>query len=276
MSIFSKLFESRASTWLNHTIDRIYDSLVGEHIPRGFRSIVVLMRLTGAWPSIDDSPWYKRLAIAYLIFIGILFPLTLFVNVLYATTIEEIMNRLFYVTIIPVEAFKSCIIYWRCDKIRQLFRIHTSLLADHTENSNRVARENNLVHFTLTATYNLVWCVFAYQSVYLQADNAIFPSTSYWPYAFARSRTVFWLVLIYQALNCLCFSVWVGSMQDSFYISLINANCSQVADLKQRLASLGTIDSVGGSDERDLRFYKGLVDCCKRYELCLRYGHFHT
>lgn len=248
--------------------NQIYNNLVKEKIARGFRSYVLVMRVAGFWPTVDDTLWYKLLTFAFYAFLAILFPLSMFFNVFFAHTIEETMDRLFYVSVVVVVTYKSYIIYKHSDNIRELFRIHTNLLPEHTDHNDRVARVNNRVHLSLFSLYFMTWIAFVYQSVYTQDENTILPSTSHLPFEFARRPEVYGSVLGYQVLSSLLLSVCVASMQDTFYLALINANCGQVRELKERLQNLGT-DFVDG-ENRDLRFYRNLIECCKRYRECSR------
>lgn len=256
------------STWLHRLCGRIYDSLVKEDIPRGFRSYVLVMRVAGFWPTAGDLRSYKWHTIAFYVLLGMLFPLSMCVNVIFVNSIDEIMERFFYLSAICIVTYKSCIIYWRCDNIRELFRIHGSLLPEHTQHHDRVAHINKRVHFLLTLLYFMTWIAFVSQSLYTRDKSALLPSTTLLPYEFARRPAIFSSVLGYQILSCFLYSVWVASMEDSFYVALINANCGQVAELKERLMKLGT--EIDGDEDRDLRFYRELLGCCKRYHECLR------
>lgn len=50
---------ARVTSW----VQRLYTAVVTEDIPHGFRSQVLLMRVTGAWPTTDNSFLYKCLTI---------------------------------------------------------------------------------------------------------------------------------------------------------------------------------------------------------------------
>lgn len=75
---------------------------------------------------------------------------------------------------------------------------------------------------------------------------------------------------MYQVVACLIFSVLETGMQDSLYVGLMYTGCGHLDELKRRLANLGTTQFDDG-ENRDFRFYKDLMDCCRRYENCLRF-----
>lgn len=53
--------------------------------------------------------------------------------------------------------------------------------------------------------------------------------------------------------------------QDSLFVAMVNIVCGHVRQLKVRLRHLGEDDGDNS------KFYKDLMDCCKRYEECLRW-----
>lgn len=262
-----KLFE-----WLKCVVARVYTTQVKEDIPPGFRSHVFVFRVSGIWPMADDSPNYKLRTIAFFFFGALLFPLAQSVNIFYVATIQEAMDSSFISFACWSTTLKVIVIYSYRDSIRQILRIHNSLLPKRsTEINNRVISVNIRAHVILTSLCLFTWCLFIIQTACMDEKHAIWPFTVRLPYAFAHHRGVYWIVLVYQTLACLIMGVGHVGVQDSFFLALMYTECGHVAELKQRLAKLGTTPTVDGED-RDLRFYRDLVDCCKRYEDCSRWA----
>lgn len=251
--------------WFHH----VYASQVKEDVPRGYQSHVFVMRVTGVWPTTEDSRWYRWLTIALFMFCGFLFPLSLSVNILFSNSMDEAMEHLFLSLTIWAATFKTVVIYWYRDDIRKLFRIHEALLSGCGRNAienNRIAWMNTFAHAFFTLMYMMGWTAFVTMSI-TKPEDAIYQSTSRLPYDFARNRAVYLTVLLFQALSNTVVVLW-GSMGDSFYIALMNSNCGHVTELKKRLKCLGT--ELTSEQDGDRVFYKGLVECCKRYEDCLK------
>lgn len=272
MAILSKEAKSsRISEWFTRTYDRIYAAVVEENIPRDFQSHVLALRMMGSWPTLDNnSPWYKWLTVTYYSVFGIFISLSQSMNVLYVNSIEEIMHHSFAALSCWVTIFKVAVIYWRHDSIREYFRIHMNLLRDEQRNTaidEEVIRINIRVHAFLQAIYNGWTIVAVCQSIFAQPADQILVSTMNMPYAFAQRPTVYWTGLMCQAVANMGITVW-AAMADSLYIALINTVCGHMEQLKERLRKLGT--EVGEGENRDARFYRELVDCCKCYEQCLR------
>lgn len=241
-------------------------------IPIGFSTHVFVLRITGLWPMPrHDSPWYYRLTIAIFLLTGLIYPVSLTVNIFFANTIEEAMDHVFLSSTVWLTAIKAAVVYWRRDSIHDLFRIHVGLLKSATSNTDTyetVIRNNVRVHLAMATLYHLTSFVFVVQSCFSQREDSLWPSTLHFPYAFAQKRSVYWIVLVYQMICGQSITVWVA-VQDAFFIALIGTVCHHVAQLKQRLRHLGG-GRVDSNNDRDLLFYKGLVECCRHYEACLR------
>lgn len=248
-------------TWFH----RIYASQVKEEIPYGFQSHVLVMRMTGVWPTATDPSWYKWLTAVYFVMVGISLPLLVFSNIFVASTIEEAMDHIFTSLSFWMVAFKSGFIYGHRNSIREMFRTHARLLTG-AEHHVDVARSNIRMHVYFYSLYLLSWCSVLLQALFSTPEERFWRSTANWPYAFARNRIVYITVLVYQATCNMGLIIW-ASMEDSFYIALINTVCSHVTLLKKRLRALDTKDGVA---VRDARFYAELIECCARYEQCLR------
>lgn len=251
-------------------MDTIVATHVKEDIPSGLRSHVFILRVTGVWPMADDSRWYKCLTIAFFVFVGILIPCSVCVNILFSHSFDEALDHLFLSITIWATTFKRSVIYWRRDSLRELFGIHAGLLHDderNASNNDRIASTNFRMHVFFTAMYLCGWITDLVQSFFSKPQEAMYPSTSHWPYDFARKRSVFLVGMMLQALLMLGIIVWTA-VADSLYLALINIAIGHVAQLKERLMALGT--GFAGEGERDTQFYRNLIACCKRYEDCLR------
>lgn len=255
---------SRVTSW----VQRLYTAVVTEDIPHGFRSQVLLMRVTGAWPTTDNSFLYKCLTIAFFSFVGIFFPLSLPMNILFIDfKIDDALQHSFASMPAFAATFKVVVIYWRLDNIRAFFRLHTAMLSrggrrDAAAN-DQVARMNIRIHAVLTLLYVLYALSAVVQNTFAQPADKIIVSTMNLPYDFARSRAVYVSGLMFQIVCSVCACMLVA-LEDSLFIPMINTVCCHLIQLKERLRLLGT------SGAGDVRFYSDLIDCCKRYEDCLR------
>lgn len=248
----------------------MYAAVVKEDVPAGFRTYVFMLRSTGVWRSPNDSVWFKLWSLTYFLTVGILFPFSLFMNVFFADSIQDAMNHFYLPMTQWSTALKVAIIYWRCDNIRDLFRIHAKLVhadSPNTDRHNRIARTNFRIHVLLPSLYLTSCCAFNIQSVFSKPEEGLFPSTALLPYEFAKQRSVYLSVFGYQVLTSFGNVYWTA-MMDSFFIAFINTVCSHVTEMKERLRNLG---AKGTNEiERESLFYAELIDCCKRYNICLR------
>lgn len=211
----------------------------------------------------DDSRWYKWLTFAVFIIVGLLFPLSLFVNIIFATTIEEAVEHTFLTLTGWTIAFKAGILYWRRNVLRDIFRIHTSLLRDTKplDGTNYFERFEKI----LASIHFMSWCVGMIQVAFSRPEDATLPSTSQLPYEFAERHSVYLTVSVWQMLCASGLVAWV-TMEDTLSLALMNITCEHVAQLKRQLRQLG-------SQGDDLLFYVNIKDCCMRYEDCLAFAN---
>lgn len=249
--------------------DNIYAALVNEYVPPGFRSHVFVMRVIGNWPTANDSPWYKLLTIAYFSLVGLVLPLSQFINIFFAQSVSEAMNYLFLSISCLTAAFKAAVLYWQRDRIRDFFRIHTSYVRSGRYNAkrfDRIVRTNLRAHVLFTAMYSFSWFVFLVQAILAEPEKATWSSTSHLPYDFARNQYVYLAGLTYQEVGAVGICIWCG-IEDSFYIASMNMTCGYLIELMEQLKGLGTPLTNGSN--RNALFYKDLVECGQRYEDCL-------
>lgn len=268
MSIIQRIISLQALQWLLNVRDKIYMPDVEEYVPSGLRSHVFMMRVTGIWPvATVNSSAYKWLTIVIFTVIGTIMPLSMFINVLFAHSMQEAMDYTFALTGWATTV-KAGVLYWHGDSIRHIFRIHAKLLrgGQHNANNERIANLNLNTHLSFSVLYFCCLSGLATQTFISLPEHGIFPSTAHFSEDIAKYRMLYWLVLMYQILSGLIIINWTAT-QDTFYIALINIICGHVADLKQRLVDLGKADA----SRKDLPFYEDIVECCKRYENCLRF-----
>lgn len=266
MVIPLKGYKSCAVTWFKRIIGRIYGTQLTEIIPYGFRSQIFVLRLAGLWPTADDSPSYKWLTNAYFFFVGLCYPMSMFVNIFYVGSVEGIMDNLFLVFSGLAIAVKAGNLYWRHDSIREIFRLHVVLLRDasreHTLQHDRIARINDRINMAVTAFYSALITAMIIQLFFSVRQERFFASTTYIPFDGAQRSSVYLFVLVYQVLNSWHNIITVAS-QDSLFLAMIITVCRHVRQLKERLQQLN-------SNGDDSKFYVDLIDSCKRYNSCLR------
>lgn len=266
---FSPLTLSSTSR-VHRLCSRLYAALVTEYVPHGFRSHVFALRVMGLWPLPDDQRWYKWLTITFFLVVGILFPLTQFVNIFYANSMEEILDSLFLTMTHWANIYKAAIIYWHRNSIREVFRTHEILIRDgdrNATNNDRVAWINIYIHIILSILYFNWWVLLVVQIIFSKPFDRMHSSTSRLPYEYLQRSSINLTALMYQIV-CDVGHTFCAGVEDAFYIALMNTTCGHVAELKTRLQNMGR-EFVQG-ENRNAKFYKDLSECCKRYENCLR------
>lgn len=240
--------------------NRLRKKILPEDLPSGVTSQVLVMRATGLWPTADNPRWYRWLTITLFAFAGIVFPLSLLANIIFATTIQAAMDHLFFSLTCWTVTFKAIVIYRQHNAIRENIRIHAELQRS-TVLDDSIARTNLRIHIALFSLYFAGWCAFLAQIFSAPPTERNWLSTTLFPFAFAQRPSVYVAVLVLQALGNLCLTIWVA-IEDSLYIALMNIACGHLTQLKERLMRLNIND--------DTHFYAELIDCCECYGQCLR------
>lgn len=259
--------EMTIKQWFDCFCANIYSAQVNENIPNGYRSQVFVMRVLRFWPMADNPRWYKWQAIACFLFTGVLFPMSVFILVFYSKNMFEAIQHTSIIIIVLTIAVKTIIIYRRRNCLCDIFEIHVRLMSAIGTNvtmHQQVARINYLIHMGFTMMYSVSMAGVVVQIIFGKPEEAILPSTSPLPYAFAQQRSVYLSVLVVQVIWSWC-NIFQVAAADSLFIALINTVCGHVAQLKERLQSLG-------SSGDDIDFYRDLVECCKCYEDCLSFA----
>lgn len=252
--------------------DNIFANQIKEYIPPDMKPQIFVLYVTGFWPPKKKSFLYDMLSFIYFVFIGVVFPLTLFLNIFFAESIDEAMNYLFISITCWNSAFKAAVIYSQRENIRKLFHMHADMLRGGSSESDRhfdqIARTNVNMYKYFQILYCSAWIAKVIQTVLSKPENRVWASTSHMPYKFAQNHTVYISGLLYQITCGLVIVIWTA-VEDTYTIALMTMACGHVTQLKARSKILGTKYPAGV--DRDRYFYMEVIDCCKRYVSCLRF-----
>lgn len=238
---------------------------VEKDIPHDYKSHVFVLRVSGVWPMAEDSCCFKCLTIVFLILVAVIFPLSLPMNILLVDFKIQIAMQYSFAALSALAAtIKIAVIYWRRNDIRAFFRAHTTMSRDgNTAAHNHVVRMNIQIHALFTCLY-ILWDIFAQINSWMAPpEDKTISSTMNLPYDFAQSYTIYVIVLVFQIVSSVLMCVLVA-LADAIFIAKMNTVCGHLMQLKERLRNLG--DNYADDD----RFYRDLIDCCQRYEDCLR------
>lgn len=206
--------------------------------------------------------------IGFFFCVGIFFPALLLVNIFCVDTIQQAINSTFMCGVCWLTTFKASVLYWRNDRIRELFRQHVFLAsAARRDALLDLVYINIRLQMALCAIYTTTYAAAVTQTLLSSPADAILPSTHFWPFKFAQKSTAYYSLLCAQFVTGVAIVPWI-TMSDTSYIAFMNTVVVHISELKERLRNLGK--QVDDGENADLRFYKDLVECCKEYECCIR------
>lgn len=252
--------------------EKIFASVVDEYVPDGMRMFIFELRVLGFWPTPTDSRLYTWTTMALFVLFGFLFPLTMVVNVFFVNSVTEVMDHMFYSVSLYSSTYKLSVTYSNRENIRELFRTHAALsygVGYNDVHDKRTARMNIIIHTVFMCLYIACCIGFLLQTAFSPPEESVFASTLLYPSDFMHRRAMYLSLLLFQCTGNVISTVW-AALNDSFYIALMNMACSHVTDLKYRLNILGA--RYAANVDRNAIYYKDLMDCCKRYEECSRFG----
>lgn len=252
-----------------------------EYIPPDIKPTIFIFRHTGIWPPMPKTHLYNLSTVMWLLLIGIPFPLTIFVNLYYATTIQQIVDHFLISTTAMFCTLKAINIYWQQRNVRKVFELHATMLNksnnkfDDVDEFNRIKRYNRLILRFFVFLYLTTWCTVVLQVIFGKPEKRMWPSTYNLPHETLKEPKLYLIVLIYQGLSNLILTLWCG-LVDTFPVILILMLGGHIDRLCQRLRQLGKDFHDDVDDEETKlspndRYYRDLKECIEYYELCTRY-----
>lgn len=266
-----------------------------EYIPLDLKPGIILFRRTGIWPPVQKSHLYKWSSLMWLLLVVIPFPLTLFVNLFYATsTVQEIVDHFLLSTTALNCTYKVIYMYLQQTNIRNVFELHDTMLKksnnkfDDADEFNRVKRYNQLIFKYFEWFYFSCGFAIVLQVAFAKPEKRVWPSTYNLPSEMLKGPELYLIGLIYQGFCNMMIILW-GVPLDTFPVILMCMLSGHVDRLCTRLRQLGIEfhdeddDSDDNVEEAKLspndRYYRDLKDCSQYYELCSRYAlntHFES
>lgn len=247
--------------------------MADEYIPPDISLNFLIYRCSGMWSPLKKSHLYTMWTTVLLVVFGITYPLSLFINICYVKSIEAAVDVIVIAIPILTSTLKAINIYNHQSNIRHIFALHKKMLqsrnknVDDTSKFATIQKTNRLLARSFSALYFATWVTILLQTIASKPADRLWSSTYNLPYEFAKSHTIYVIVLFYQGFSNMLFAVWIA-LEDTFPIILILMLIGHVDRLKKRLEHLA-LRSEGDIFNLKLLYYRQLKECCVYYEHCL-------
>lgn len=231
---------------------------------------VAIFRWCGFWPYENGSCLYDCWSVLFSVVVAIGFPLTQLVCVAFVDSMDQIVEHLVLSSTVVMASVKGFNVMIQKRKLVQMF----SILAEMDENVaiekanykkifKNVAKNCNMMSYAFFVSYITSWSILVLQVIFSHVENREWSSTYLYPSAYWRQPSIYWGVLIFQAVSNLILCIEDAAV-DTYAVVLLDILGGHIDVLKIQLREFG-------AERNDSIDYKTLVRFCKNYTSIVRY-----
>lgn len=250
-----------------------------EYIPPDLKSNVVLYRVSGMWPPLKRSYLYPLLSIAILLIIGIGYPFSQLMNIVFIDSIDIITDQCLISSTVVAGTVKGVNIYLQQSKLRKIFQLHKEMSekwargTDVREHFKTIAKNNVRILNLFIWMYMAGGTGVALQTIFSTPEKRLYASTYYVPFEFGKNPAVYFSVIVFQVICSFFYCFW-NAIEDTYPVILILILCGHLDTLQTQLANLGVKEDAAdtgiGRDRLSRKYYTELGNCVSYYQSCLR------
>lgn len=225
----------------------------------------------GLWPksSIRYPFLYIFWAVIVWLILGIFYPLSLILNLIFAESIFEMAERLVITSSVVVLVIKAINLISNRNGLRQLF-VQLKELDDgisdelHVAEMQSVIQISHRLYFSFLCSYISTCVLLVFQAIFSKPETRMWSSTYSYPYDWAHLSYVYVSGIFFQGISNHCIVVFAVAA-DTYGVILIHILAAHINILHSRLERLGKCVRQSGREQ-----YYDLIYCCKVYEKILR------
>lgn len=229
-------------------------------------------KLAGLWPTIESNVHHLYHLWTVLIFLvlGILFPLSQMLNIYFADTITEMVDRSIITSSVVVVVIKALNLYTNRNKLMEFF-VNLKELDDeitetiHLQRLNSTVKLGQRLYFLFLYPYILTCILLVFQTIYSSPAIRLWMSTYAYPYEWAHQTPIYMSGLIGQAIANTCIVIFAVAVY-TYGVVLIHLLSTHIGILHNRLERIGNYTQQTLDDN-----YNDVILCCNIYERILRY-----
>lgn len=233
---------------------------------------LITFRIFGTWQKPSKfSIFYTIWTLTLFIFVGILFPLSIMLSVVFSNSISEMVDRMAIASSVIVVIVKAINVYKEQKKLEEFFHVAERLDKEITENDhismfNGMLRFSQQIYFTFFYSFLSAWSMLVFQAIYSRPSSRLWSSTYSYPYEWAHHPYVYAGGLFFQGISNACIVIFSIST-DTYVAVLNNVLAGHISILNNRLKRLGHTEVKVDSEKYH---YEELVRCCRIYQDILR------
>lgn len=231
---------------------------------------VAIFRWCGFWPHENGSCLYDCWSVIFSVVVAIGFPLTQLVCVAFVDSMDKIVEHLVLSSTVVMASVKGFNVLIQKRKLVRMFSILDEMdenvaidKAKYIKIFKNVAKRSRMMNSAFLAAYITSWSILVLQVIFSRVENREWSSTYLYPSAYWRQPSIYWSVLIFQAVSNLILVIEDAAV-DTYAVVLLDILGGHIDALKIQLREFG-------ADRNDSIDYKSLVHFCKNYRSIIRY-----
>lgn len=230
-------------------------------------------RLAGVWPVKSERYplLYHIWTIIVFVLLGILFPFSQVLNIFFADSIMEMVDRSVITSSVVVVVIKAVNLYHKRNGLTDLFNELKKLDDDIKETSHIIQMNSTIkigcqLYFTFLFPYISTCIVLVFQTIFSKPESRLWSSTYAYPFDWTHETHIYISGLFIQGIANSCIVIFAVAA-DTYGVILIHIISTHIGILQERLERLGKTEHTSAQERFD-----ELIYCCKSYDSILRWS----
>lgn len=231
-----------------------------------------IFRLAGVWPEAASKYFlaYHIWTFFVILLLGILFPFSQILNIFFADSITEMVDRSVITSSVVIVVVKALNLYTKRRELNEFFEIMKEL-DDEIQEEYQIQRMKSAIKishqlfFAYFYPYISTCVLLVFQTIYSRPAIRLWSSTYAYPFDWAQKTKVYVIGLFIHGIANTCIVIFAVAA-DTYGAVLIHILSTHIDILQHRLTELGKNKKFS-----DKEHFDQLIYCCKAYESILRY-----
>lgn len=228
--------------------------------------------LFGVWlkNEAENSRLYHFWTVIIFIVLGVLFPLSQIVNIIFVNSVTEMVDRSVITSSVVVVVIKALNLYANRKRLTELLNQLTDLDGEinelsHIQHINLAIKFGHRLYFTFLYPYISTCVLLVFQTIYSRPEIRLWSSTYEYPFEWAHQTHIYVIGLFIQGIANTCVVIFAVAA-DTYGVVLIHLLSKHIVILQDRLECLGQNANQSANEH-----YNELIFCCNVYEWILKY-----
>lgn len=229
-------------------------------------------QVAGVWPTSLASPYsllYQVWAVLIFLALGILFPLSQILNIFFAQSVAEMVDRSVITSSVVIVVVKGAVLHTTQKGLNQYFKLIKRLDSEvqdekDIEQMNKTITIGHQLYFSYLYPYISTCVLLVFQTVYSKPENRMWYSTYAYPFDWAKRSNVYVCGLFLQGFANTCIVLFAVAV-DTYGVVMLQILSTHIGILQERLKSLGNAKEQSTGEH-----WNELISGCKSYENILR------